>query len=248
MNGIDHLVFVTPDLESARADFEALGFVASPRNTHPHFGTANYLVALTNSYFELIAIDNPEPEDRFGIEMFSEQAARGGDMRVIALRTDDATASAQRHRDNGIELSPPSTWSRAALLDDGSSAEASFTTTALPANTIPDATFFYCQHFTPELIWRPEWLAHNNTAKSLVSVTRPLTVPQDEAVEKYSRLFGPENVRRNSEGLRIELGRDQQLYLSQSVTSTIITVGTSASHGRGRQDLKSVNSVSIELI
>ena len=43
--GLDHLVMVVKDLESARVDYERLGFTTTPRALHP-FGTENFLVQM----------------------------------------------------------------------------------------------------------------------------------------------------------------------------------------------------------
>lgn len=248
LQGIDHLVFVTPDLEQSRDDFLRMGFLSTPRNTHPHFGTANYLIILGNSYFELLGFDDENPSDRFGIEMFGDQIAAGGDMRAVALRTDDAAASAALHSANGLQCTPPSTWTRQANMNDGSSRPVSFTTSGLPPTVLPDAQFFYCEHGNPELVWREEWMEHPNGAGELLAVHRPLTVSADAARDRYQAVFGKATAERAGDDVAVRLGSKQVLLLARNQRETVIQVRVANQSARGVYAMQSINNVSVELL
>ncbi|WP_208509421.1 VOC family protein, partial [Variovorax paradoxus] len=63
---LDHIVIAVHDLESAIADYAALGFQVLRGGDHPGRTTHNALVVFQDgSYFELIAWRAPSPEERW---------------------------------------------------------------------------------------------------------------------------------------------------------------------------------------
>ena len=67
-------------------------------------------------------------------------------------------------------------------------------TAEVHAGTAPFGRVYFCQHLTPELIWRPEWRRHSNTA---LSIARILIAVRDPAasVGVLKQIFGPDAVR-----------------------------------------------------
>ena len=62
---LDHLVILVRDLESAIADYTALGFTVQRGGTHADGATHNALVGFADgSYLELIAFLKPAPAHR----------------------------------------------------------------------------------------------------------------------------------------------------------------------------------------
>jgi hypothetical protein len=53
-----------------------------------------------------------------------------------------------------------------------------------------DGRVYFCQHFTPELVWRPEWQSHPNGALALTRVVLAVSDPARIA-ETFGRMFGP---------------------------------------------------------
>lgn len=244
--GIDHLIFVTPNLDATCKEFEDLGFRTSPRNVHPHFGTANHILALQDSYFELIGVEHDDPEDRFGIEMFQSQIDRGGDMEVLALRTENAYADCKLLTDGGFEMTPASLWERGAVMRDGSEPTAIFATTGFPAQATPGTGFIYCEHRTPEVVWHKDWQHHPNGAVNLQGVSRPLIGTAEEAVQAYANVFGTEQVSRSGEDVIVDLGAGQCLKLVADSSTTTITIKTTETAGMKR--LNSINGVELDFV
>src|SRR5262245_17849416 len=59
LKGIDHLVIVVPDLDTAVASYRGLGFTVVPGGRHPT-GPLNALIAFTaGAYLQLIAFSRP---------------------------------------------------------------------------------------------------------------------------------------------------------------------------------------------
>ena len=52
---------------------------------------------------------------------------------------------------------------------------------------------YFCEHLTPELVWRPEWQRHANGAQSIARVVVATGEPRRTA-SLFSTLFGPDSV------------------------------------------------------
>ena len=50
-------------------------------------------------------------------------------------------------------------------LANGETHDAKFRTVAVRADAFPAGRFYFCEHLTPELVWRPEWQSHGNGAQ-----------------------------------------------------------------------------------
>src|ERR1700674_5736533 len=84
LTGIDHLVVVTADLESAIAGCEHLGFTVVRGGRHAA-GSHNALVAFADgSYIELIAFQDPASPHPWNVAL-----AKGGGLIDFCAQTDD---------------------------------------------------------------------------------------------------------------------------------------------------------------
>jgi len=164
--GIDHALIGVRDLEGAREAYGRLGFTLTPRGSHIGWGTANYCVMFARDYVELLGIVDPA---QFTNNLDRFLARRQGLMGV-ALAADDAVAAADALDRRGVPADGPNDLARRLELPDG---------TVLPAfkllhparAAVPGLSLFICQHLTPELIRRPEWLRHGNGADGILSMT-----------------------------------------------------------------------------
>jgi hypothetical protein len=73
-------------------------------------------------------------------------------------------------------------------LADGSH-EARFRTVQVKAEAAPYGRVYFCQHFTPELVWRDERRKHGNGATGIARAVILATDP-DKTVALYRQLFG----------------------------------------------------------
>lgn len=100
--GIDHVVIVVAELESAIANYSRTGFTVVRGGKHP-IGTHNALIAFSDgSYFELIAFLKPNTGHPW-------QAAldKGGGMIDFCMRTDDLAADVELMRRAGARIGNP---------------------------------------------------------------------------------------------------------------------------------------------
>jgi hypothetical protein len=156
----DHAVVVCGDLDAAAANWRALGFTLSPRGYHT-LGSQNHCIMLARDYLELLHVTAPSPSRQY----YWDAQQRGDGCAAMSCKSRDAFATAARLRAAGYKTSDPIEFSRPVRLDDGSEHPATFRVTAL--DEAPGARYFVCEHRTPELLWRPEWLAHANGATAI---------------------------------------------------------------------------------
>lgn len=177
---------VCPDLDAAAQQWRRLGFTLTPRGFHT-LGSQNHCVMLAQDYLELLHVEGQSPARQY----YWDAQQRGGGCAALSCRSTDARADAASLRSNGWHIADPIEFSRPVRLDDGSEHAASFRVTAM--DDAPGARFFLCEHRTPELLWRPEWMSHPNGAVGIAAmflVVAPSLV--DAAARAYAELMGAE--------------------------------------------------------
>ncbi len=183
--GIDHVIVLVRDLDTAAADYGRLGFTISPRGTHSaHMGTGNHTIMLERDYFELMGVVAPTDANARWRELLARREGMSG----VALKTDSAARAAAEMRAAGIAAADPVHFSRPVPMPDGSTAEAAFDTTQFPPEATPGARMFCCQHLTPHAAWVPSLLRHANGAFGLAEVMLATDDPA-AAGTAYAKLF-----------------------------------------------------------
>lgn len=180
----DHAVVVCGDLDAAVTQWRALGFTLTPRGYHT-LGSQNHCIMLARDYLELLHVTAPSPSRQY----YWDAQQRGGGCAAMSCKSRDAFATADRLRAAGFQPSDPIEFSRPVRLDDGSEHPATFRVTAL--DHAPGARYFVCEHRTPELLWRPEWMTHANGAQAIAAMY--LVVEAGQVVntaEAYATLTG----------------------------------------------------------
>jgi hypothetical protein len=161
---LDHLVIDVRDRMEAEAErWRRLGFQLTPRGRHS-LGSVNHLMILGTDYLELLGWEGgPAPRP--------ELAASPPGMNGLVFRCRGAAATHAAMLAVGVAVQEPRSFTRPVTLADGSSlGEARFTTTRLVPGTGIDGRIYFCEHHTPELVWREEWRAHPNTALAVSRV------------------------------------------------------------------------------
>lgn len=182
--GLDHSIIGVNDLEAARESYEALGFCTSYRGRHIGWGTANYCIMFGPDYIELLGIVDPK-EFTAGLEDFLKDGEGG--LKIIP-RSDDIETTRHHLIDTGFDPQEVKDLGRALEMPEGDVIPR-FKLVHLPPEKTPGLSTFICQHLTPDLVWRPEWMAHPNGAKAVHAYTILYDDPRSLA-EVYERLFG----------------------------------------------------------
>lgn len=162
--GIDHVVIAVRDLDRAEAQYGRLGFALTPRGHHIKLGSFNHCAMFGTDYLELLAQGTPP---RPALDRFLR--AREGIL-GIALRTTDARRTFAEMRQQGVAIAEPVDFGR-PVDTPGGQREAQFATTELDNDSTAGLRVFFCEHKTPELVWRPEYQAQPNGVTGLAGLT-----------------------------------------------------------------------------
>ena len=176
LRGIDHAVILVRDLDRARATYERLGFTLTPRGHHS-LGSQNHCIMFGRDYLELMALP-PQPPAAF--QFFADFLTRREGVGALALATDDAVADRAELLRRGIAAEAPLALSRPVEK----LGEARFTLVQLPPDQTPGFRTFLCQHHTRDIVWRPEYQRHANSATEIGSMTIATPDPA-----RYAGLF-----------------------------------------------------------
>jgi catechol 2,3-dioxygenase-like lactoylglutathione lyase family enzyme len=199
LSGIDHVIIAVADLERARIGWERLGFTLTPRGRHLQKGTGNYCIMFERDYLELMGAVDPR-QDTGGLAEF---LANGEGPRGLAFATRAGEETAAALVRQGLHPTEPRDLTRQLELPEGTVLPR-FKLVSLPPEETPALMSFVCQHLTPELVRRPEWLRHANAVVGLAGVvvlveaTKPLAAA-------YEKLF-PAGVTLTDEVLTVHVG------------------------------------------
>lgn len=207
--GVDHSIVGVTDLEAARDRYESLGFILSARGRHIGWATANYCIMFPRSYIELLGILEPGGYSA-GLDTVLTQQGEG--LLKLAMRSDDTDRTYAFLREAGLVSEPIRELARELELPND---------VALPEfrliHPFPEATAglpsFVCQHLTPELVWRDDWLRHRNTALAVESYCIAADDPHGLAAG-WGRLLGPASVTQESDRISVETGTARLDFIS----------------------------------
>ena len=172
MNRIDHIVINTRDqTDQAVAFCERMGFVVAPRGHHT-LGSLNHIIVFQHDYLELLGYPFGKPPEKR-----PELVQRPAGLMATVLKAEDADRVRLLLQDRGLAPRPVSDFSRPVELDGGKIADVAFRVTRLEPDTVPGSWFYYCQHLTPELVWRPEWQAHPNGVTAMTRLAIQVADP-----------------------------------------------------------------------
>ena len=199
IRGLDHPIIGVRDLEQARVDWQALSFTITPRGRHIEWGTANYCIMFPFDYVEILGIVDAS-QYVHGLDTFLAQ--RQGIL-GLALATGDADAAHARLAECGLAGEPPKDLARILELPEGE-VRPSFRLVHPADPAALGLRGFLCQHLTPELVRRAEWLDHANGARriSMISVA---TTDRESLADRYRSLLGAEAVHADREGVTVRL-------------------------------------------
>lgn len=168
VTGLDHLIVLVRDLDAAETAMRRLGFRPTPRGVHSaKMGTHNATIVLPDrtTYFEVLAVNSATPDNASTRALLERREGVAG----IAFKTPDAKGARVEFADAGVDAGAAIDFARPVELPTGTS-EASFTVARLAAEATPGAFAFVCQHHTPGVVWRGDYLTQPNGARGVVGV------------------------------------------------------------------------------
>jgi hypothetical protein len=157
---LDHIVInVLFDMDRAAALMSQLGFTLTPRGYHS-LGSINHLMVFEGHYLELIGL--PSDTDVLRKDVLESPLGLDG----LVFKADDIDKCQRTLRDSGLAMLEPRSFSRPVTID-GVEHLARFRTVRTAPELFEAGRVYYCQHFTPELVWHRPWMSHPNGVRGL---------------------------------------------------------------------------------
>ena len=224
LTGIDHVVIVVPDLDTAIKSYEDLGFSVVRGGRHP-IGSHNALIGFADgAYLELIAFFEPTANHRWRAML-----DKGGGLVDFCMQTDDLAADAAAFRKAGVAMGEP--WPLSRTRPDGYTLSWVLSTPGEPHGGLAP---FLIEDTTPRDERVPRQRTHANGVTGIATLT--VAAPDVSAVRGWwSAVGGPsaQEVRRDDvggAGVRITVGPHALDFLAP--TGAASPLGTSiASRG-----------------
>lgn len=158
---LDHTVInVRYEMDDAETRFRDLGFHLTERGFHS-LGSINHLMMFDRDYLELIGLPKEARAARSGRPDI-ENAPFG--INGLVFKTASADDTFAHLEAIGMAGDPPKSFSRPVELPEGRF-DARFRTVHVRGDAFPGGRVYFCEHGTPELVWRPEWQVHENGAR-----------------------------------------------------------------------------------
>jgi hypothetical protein len=202
----DHVVvYVDDQLDASAETYARLGFQLTERGHHT-LGSSNHLAIFGTDYLELLGYEpariTPDsvlwnmPKGLGGL-VFKPGADAGFRDAIVA---------------RGVPAEESREFSRPVEVD-GALRDASFRVTHLAPDVAFNGRVFFCHHFTPELVWRPEWQRHPNGVTGIAEFIVATAEPE-RAAAPYRKLYGDAPFSAVDGGLALQAGTGRLLILA----------------------------------
>jgi hypothetical protein len=222
---LDHVGVVAHSLDDAARQYARLGFRLTPFAQHSgaaapdrpveKWGTGNRCAMLRQGYLELIAVVDPALFDN----RLSEYLARYEGIHIFALGIDDAHGELARLKAAGFGVTGIHPLERTVPTPHGQG-RARFSRIPLPPHEAPEGRIQLIKHETPELLWQPQLLAHDNRAVALAEVVL-CAADAAATAARFARLMGVA-VEREGDVNRLSLRTGQLLVVGPKTLSAVL--------------------------
>ncbi|WP_343232628.1 VOC family protein [Microvirga antarctica] len=203
---LDHVVVnVMGNLDGALQQYRRLGFQLSERGHHT-LGSSNHLAIFGENYLELLGFEPGRQTQR--ADLWTHPVGLTG----LVFKTSDALRLHGDLDTQGLAVDNPSDFSRPVRLADGLH-DAAFRVVRLGSSLVPNGRVFFCQHFTPDLVWRDEWRQHQNGVVDIVEFVIAASDPQKTG-DLYRTIFGSQALTDIKGGVAMKAGRATVLFLT----------------------------------
>ncbi|MGE3993397.1 VOC family protein [Pseudorhodoplanes sp.] len=193
---LDHVGLGIRNLDHARASFEKMGFRLTSRSMHAGalepggpvvpWGSGNHCAMFKHGYFELVGlVDDSMPSN------VKRMVTRYEGLHIVAMNCSSSAAAYEALVEAGVKTAAPAKLERDAAfgINDEMVRRAKFENIHLNEEVNPEARFIVIEHRTPEILWQPHLLQHENGANELSSIY--FASPNVAlTVERLSRFLG----------------------------------------------------------
>jgi hypothetical protein len=188
---LDHVVINTLfDMDRAADLMSQLGFTLTPRGYHS-LGSINHLVMFEHDYLELIGL--PSGTDVLRKDVLESPCGLNG----LVFQASDIDACQRALRDCDLDMLEPQSFSRPVTID-GVEHLARFRTVRTAPELFKAGRVYYCQHYTPELVWHRPWMSHANGVRALSELVIVTSNPEAD-VPRYAKAAQAPSERRGND-------------------------------------------------
>lgn len=180
-------------MDAAAAASKALGFTLTDRGYHS-MGSINHLAMFQRDYLELLGVPAGDTASRPEL-----QGAPLG-LNGLVFKTADADGTYRHLQAIGMAGEPPKSFTRPVETPDGTR-DARFRTVTVRSDVFAAGRVYFCEHNTPELVWRadlPELQHHANGAQSVREIVVVSDTPAEEVANFALLLDAPISPEGNS--------------------------------------------------
>jgi hypothetical protein len=194
---LDHVVINTLfDMDPAAALMSQLGFTLTPRGFHS-LGSINHLMVFEGHYLELVGL--PLETEVLRRDVLESPLGLNG----LVFQASDIDACISQLRESGLTMLEPQSFSRPVTID-GVEQLARFRTTRTAPELFEAGRVYYCQHYTPELVWHRQWMTHANGCSGLSELV-VVTATIETDVSRYAKAAQAPVEKRSSDVWTIDL-------------------------------------------
>lgn len=195
---IDHVVVTVGDQLEATVDrYQRLGFNLTERGHHT-LGSSNHLAIFETDYLELLGFLPGRETSR--ADLWRDPPGLSG----LVFKPGDPDARYADLQARGVPIEEPLEFSRPVALAEGVR-DARFRVLRVAPGSVANGRTFFCHHYTPELVWRPEWQQHPNGTIGIAEFIIAAHAPGWTA-QIYDRMFGPGVLTPTSGGVAFRAG------------------------------------------
>jgi hypothetical protein len=194
---LDHVVInALFDMDPAAALMSQLGFTLTPRGFHS-LGSINHLMAFEGYYLELVGL--PLETEVLRRDVLESPLGLNG----LVFQASDIDACISQLPESGLTMLEPQSFSRPVTID-GVEQLARFRTTRTAPELFEAGRVYYCQHYTPELVWHRQWMTHANGCSGLSELV-VVTATIETDVSRYAKAAQAPAEKRSSDVWTIDL-------------------------------------------
>ena len=191
---LDHVAHFVPHMDNAAPALEKLGFTLTPFSAQSHHietggplmaaGSGNRCAMFKRGYLECLTPTGTTQT----ADLLRSAIKRYVGVHLIAFGTATPEADFSRLSAQGFAPLAPADLQR-PIATPGGDDTARFTVVRVPPAAMAEGRIQFCHHHTPQLLWQPQWLAHDNRATALTAVILCVEDPA-EAAARYARYTG----------------------------------------------------------
>ena len=185
--GFDHVGYYSEDLQPAFERFTALGFTVAPPSRFIEQPFATCAITVGDAYISISGVLDWATAPEW------MKAGMGSGLQAFVLRgrnLDDVYAEIGPDGDGTLQLDGKVETIARRIRIDGADSLARFRVLRLKRRSLPGLSRCnYCEHLTPEALWRPDLMRHANGAIAIAMITAVHEAPAS-AAPFYTELFG----------------------------------------------------------